>query len=92
MAMMSCSENFDIKNVKVTGYDTKSVYNSKVYPYGPNNIFCRIIGNGDSLFYSFFLDSNGSKKDAIFYTTGNTKMLQWEEREGKQNVNHINIQ
>lgn len=89
LLLFSCGNNKMPSGYIGRSYDTK--YCSDTLKVGENDIFIRVLGNGDSLFMSYFVDSKGHRNDIVYYTTGNTKSVQWSVQEGKSTKDVSNI-
>lgn len=57
---------------------------TKYVKIGNHDIYLRTLSNGDSLFKSYFVDSEGFRQNEIYYTTGGaTNELKWHVQNGK---------
>lgn len=88
LALTSCStyENPKDKEMLSKGF-VKNFYmgdTAKYMKVGNHDIYLRTLSNGDSLFKSYFVDSEGTRQNEIYYTTGGaTKQLKWHMQNGK---------
>ncbi len=93
MVLTSCCSNVEVKKAPKGYVKSRYIGQPEFVKLGQNYEFRGLLHNGDSLFFYYFVESNGNEKDRIYYTSNNrTKDINWNVSSGKSDITMTNTQ